>query len=83
MQFVFKSNNRSYHKLTPIACIDDSYRLIKNMTFWEWIPKKSYICSVKLYDTTKTFTDAYPNTDFQVITPENIAEFLGDSSSSH
>ena len=25
---------------------------------------------------TKTFTDAYPNTDFQVITPDNIAEFL-------
>ena len=32
---------------------------------------------------TKTFTDAYPNTDSQVITPENIAEFLGDNSSSH
>lgn len=25
---------------------------------------------------TKTFTDAYPETDFQVITPENIADFL-------
>ena len=25
---------------------------------------------------TKTFTDAYPNTDFQVITPDNIADFL-------
>ena len=25
---------------------------------------------------TKTFTDAYPNTDFQVITPDNIAVFL-------
>lgn len=25
---------------------------------------------------TKTFTDAYPNTDFQVVTPENIADFL-------
>ena len=25
---------------------------------------------------TKTFTEAYPNTDFQVITPENIADFL-------
>ena len=25
---------------------------------------------------TKTFTEAYPNTEFQVITPENIADFL-------
>ena len=25
---------------------------------------------------TKTFTEAYPNTDFQVITPDNIADFL-------
>lgn len=25
---------------------------------------------------TKTFTDSYPNTDFQVITPDNIADFL-------
>ncbi|MBR5640503.1 MAG: ATP-binding protein [Muribaculaceae bacterium] len=25
---------------------------------------------------TKTFTDAYPNTDYQVITPDNIADFL-------
>ena len=25
---------------------------------------------------TKTFTDAYPNTDFQVITPDNITDFL-------
>lgn len=25
---------------------------------------------------TKTFSDAYPGTEFQVITPENIADFL-------
>ena len=25
---------------------------------------------------TKTFTDAYPDTAFKVITPDNIAEFL-------
>ena len=31
----------------------------------------------------KDFTNAYPNTDFQVITPENIAEFLGGSSFSY
>ena len=32
---------------------------------------------------TKTFTDAYPNTDFQIITPENNAEFLGKGSDNY
>lgn len=28
---------------------------------------------------TKTFTEAYPNTDFHVITPENITDFLNEA----